>query len=244
MNIFHILNRGVEKRKLFLNESDYLRFVHNLIDFNNEGLAVESYKNRREFEENYLIRRKKLVEIIAWCLMPNHFHILVKENVEGGAWKFSKKITSGYTQSFNLKRNRSGVLFQGKTKIVPVVKDQHFLYIPYYIFVNPIKLKQFNWKDVGIKQPKEMFKFIGDYKWSSLKNVFGEDTFPEVVNEKLFFKLFDTTEEEFKNEIKKWINTSAIGKPKRINTSAIGKPKRKAEAESRSNRLGKKGIHL
>jgi len=64
------------------------------------------------------------------------------------------------------------------------------------------------------------------------------------VNEKLFFKLFDTTEEEFKNEIKKWINTSAIGKPKRINTSAIGKPKRKAEAESRSNRLGKKGIHL
>ena len=149
--------------------------------------------------------KEPIVDILAWCLMSNHFHLLVKEKTKGAAGQFSKKITGGYTQCFNLKRNRSGVLFQGKTKIIPVNNDPHFLYIPYYIFTNPIKLKQPDWKEAGVKKPAEMLNFIENYKWSSLQDTIGKNNFPEVVNKKLFFELFNTDEKEIKKEIKNWI---------------------------------------
>ncbi|MBU1255683.1 transposase, partial [Patescibacteria group bacterium] len=145
-DVYHILNRGVEKRKVFLNEKDYFRFVYSLYDFNNKDTTSLSYWNRRKYNDHSAIRKPKkskdnqLVDILCWCLMPNHYHILVQEKSDGGASMFSKKISSGYTQYFNLKNKRSGVLFQGKSKIIQIKQDDHFMYLPYYIFSNPIKL--------------------------------------------------------------------------------------------------------
>lgn len=170
-DVYHILNRGVEKRKIFLNDKDYLRFVHNLYDFNDKNEVLMSYFKRRLAKSAIRKPTKALVDILCWCLMPNHYHVLVKERIDGGAGMFSKKISSGYTQYFNLKNDRSGVLFQGKSKIIPIKKDEHFAYLPYYILSNPVKLVERNWKEDGIKDFKKVRKFLENYKWSSLHNV-------------------------------------------------------------------------
>jgi len=208
MTIFHITNRGVEKRKIFLDDKDRLRFVHSLTDLNNKNDSLFSYKDRRKMETATGIENDKepLVDILAWCLMPNHFHLLVNEKIKAGAGKFSKKITGGYTQYFNLRRKRSGFLFQGKTKILSVNNDPYFLYIPYYIFTNPLKLKQSDWKKVGVKKPAKMLEFIENYKWSSLQDTIGKNNFPEIINKKLFFKLFNSNAKELRKDIKNWLS--------------------------------------
>lgn len=208
--IFHILNRGVEKRKIFLNQKDYLRFTYNLIDFNNLN-TVFSYFERRNLamrkpkNEKKKIK-KEVVDVLSWCLMPNHFHVLTYEKEEKGVSLFSKKITSGYTQYFNLENDRSGVLFQGRSKIISVQNNEHFLWAPFYIAANPLNLFQPDWKEEGIRDPKKAFDFLVSYKWSSFPDLMGENNFKEVINKNLFYKLYNLDEKNFKKDFLEWLS--------------------------------------
>lgn len=208
-NINHILNRGVEKRKIFLDNDDYLRFINNLSDFNDKNITLLSYKNRRKYfldKTEFLNRPKNpLVNIVCWSLMPNHYHILTIEKIRYGTSLFSRKITIGYTNYFNLKNNRSGVLFQGRSKIINISKNPHFRHLPFYILSNPLKLLQPNWKEKGIHDHKKTFEFLENYKWSSLPDILGKNNFPEIINKELFFDLFDMNAKQFKTEFKKWL---------------------------------------
>lgn len=205
-DIFHIINRGVEKRNIFLNEENYLRFSYNLEDFNTTDLVDSSYyKRRKSVIRSPKINREELVDNLLWCLMPNHYHDLVLEKVDGGTGKFSKKVSNGYTLHFNIENNRSGVLFQGKSKIIPVVKDEHFLFLPFYILSNPIKLIEPKWKEIGIKNHKKVIKFLEDYRWSSYLDIIGKDNFSSVINKKKFFEIYDTNEKRFKKEFIGWL---------------------------------------
>lgn len=205
-DIFHLINRGVEKRKIFLNEQSYLRFIYNLKDFNSTYPVIIPYLQRRKMAMRKPKLSKDLIDNLTWCLMPNHFHDLVLERIDRGAGEFSKKVTSGYTQSFNLENSRSGVLFQGRTKIIPVVKDDHFLLLPFYILSNPIKLIEPKWKEIGIKNHKKVFKFLENYRWSSYLDIIGKENFPSVINKRLFFEIYDTNEKRFKKEFLDWLS--------------------------------------
>jgi len=119
-DIYHILNRGVEKRNIFLDDEDYFRFRDNLHDFNTKKLNLMSHYDRQKFHTALEEPCDELVEILCVCLMPNHYHLLVREKVDGGVSLFVSKLSSGYTQSFNVKNERSGVLFQGRTKKILV----------------------------------------------------------------------------------------------------------------------------
>ncbi|MCR4283805.1 MAG: transposase [Parcubacteria group bacterium] len=210
-DIFHIINRGVEKRKIFLTDEDYLRFIHNLKDFNCSDLVTASYHDRRKYEQSLLERRlntkldNELVDILCWCLMPNHYHILVQEKIDKGVSMFSKKISSGYTQSFNLKYKRSGVLFQGRSKIIQIENDEHLLFIPYYIFSNPIKLIKKNWKDYGLDNAEKAVEFLESYKWSNYSIVTNNKDYPFVGDRDLFFEIFDTNKEQFRKDFITWL---------------------------------------
>lgn len=199
-DIFHILNRGVEKRKIFLDDEDCYRFFHNLDDFNDKNLTILPYSVRRSAMRKPKKKevKKKLVNILCWCIMPNHYHILVQEVINGGSSIFSKKITSGYTQYFNLKNKRDGVLFQGRSKIIQLKKDEHFIHIPYYILSNPVKLIEPLWKEKRIKNIKSVIKFLDNYKWSG------------IMDKKLFCEIFDMTEKEFKKNFDEWIQDLAM----------------------------------
>lgn len=204
-NFYHILNRGVEKRKIFLNKKDYLRFLHNIEDFNDNNITLESYYNRRvkNYNNSNTTVKKPLVDVICWCLMPNHFHILVKENIDKGASLFSMKNTNGFTKYFNSQNKRSGVLFQGKSKIIFIEEDMHFNWLPFYILSNPLDLFQSDWREKGVKEPKKSLDFLINYEWSNLSSFFyGPRRSVEVNN---FLKVFDTTAERFKSEFEEWL---------------------------------------
>lgn len=207
-DIFHLLNRGVEKRTIFLSEKGYLRFVYNLYDFNDVENVDAPYPQRRKaFSDVGRPKKKKdkLVDVLCWCLMPNHPHVLVHEKVDRGTSIFSKKIIGGYTKYFNEKNKRNGVLFQGKSKIIQVTNDPHFLHLPFYIMSNPIELIEPKWREKGVQDLGKVMRFLENYKYSSFPDLVGKESFPFLINKELFYKLFDTTEAGLKESFAKWL---------------------------------------
>jgi len=209
-NIFHLLNRGVEKRKVFFNDENYVRFVHNMRDFNDKNNVTQSYFIRRKQERTHTdVARpyEEIVDILCWTLMPNHPHIMVVEKDEGDMSIFSKKMFGGYTKYFNEQNNRSGVLFQGRTKIIQIKKDAHLLYLPFYIHLNPLDLFQPGWKENGIKDVKAAMKFLGEYRWSNYRDIIGvgNGEFADVANKELFFEMFQTNPKKYKKDLEEWI---------------------------------------
>lgn len=211
-DLYHIFNRGVEKRKICLDNKDRIRFVHNLGDFNSIHNAEQSYFRRRIDNPTDVGRpseQDKIVDVICWALMPSHPHMMVSEKKKDGVSNFSKKIFGGYTKYFNERNNRSGVLFQGRSKKILVNKDAQLLYLPVYIHLNPLDLFQPKWKEKGIKDVKGAIKFLEEYRWSNYRDIIGKGggEFADVSNRELFFEIFKTSGEEYKKEMEGWIKS-------------------------------------
>ena len=197
MDLYHVLNRRVESGVLFLDSSDYVRFVHNLYEFNNsspaEGLARRDRKQSLNvgFTKPY-IQRKKLVDIHGWCLMKNHYHLLLSERVEGGLSLFLRKLNVGYANYFNERYERAGTLFQGRTKKILIENDAQFNYILHYIHLNPLDYLKggegWRVRDKGknIRSVREALDYLKEYRWSSYLDYIGEQNFPSVVTTSLF----------------------------------------------------------
>jgi len=203
-DLFHLLNRGVEKRKIFLDESDYLRFIHNLHDFNDSANVLQSYWRRRKMTE---VRppSKEVVDVLGWSLLSNHPHLLVMEKIDGGKSLFSQKIFGGYTMYFNERYERGGVLFQGRTKIIPVTTDQHFYHLPFYIHLNPLDLFDKEWRTTGVKDVKKSIEFLDNYRWSNYRDISGRGEFPSTTNRGLFFEIFNTNEKRYRKDLIEWL---------------------------------------
>ena len=206
-DLAHVCNRGVEKRKIFLNESDYLRFVMNLLFLNNkDGKIRVRKKDPLQDIHEILSGRKKLVEIFKWSLLPNHYHLLLYEVSEGGILEFTKRLGNAYTKYFNTKNNgRSGYLFQNSAKIIPILKNSQFLYIPIYIDLNCADLVSPNWKNSKDNNSRKILKFLKSYRWSSFRDYFGKGEFDGLVDKKLFYEMFDSNAKEYINELEAFI---------------------------------------
>lgn len=143
--IYHIYNRGVEKRLIFLTRRDYLRFVEltNYYRFLNCSLKFSYFKllsaeKKAKIFKDLENKGEKLVEIFAYCLMPNHIHILLKQLAEKGISKFMAKTTSGYSHYFNKRHERVGHLFQGNFRAARIESEEQFLHVCRYIHLNPV----------------------------------------------------------------------------------------------------------
>lgn len=201
-SIYHVYNRGVEKRTIFLDENDYLRFINNLAIFNDTKSVFNAKYRIKEIEMPDV--REPLVDVLAFCLMPNHFHLLLRQKEDEGISKFMNKIGVGYANYFNLKYERVGSLFQGTFKIALIDKESQFLYVPYYIHLNPLDLIISNWQENGIGKTKTAIKFLDSYKWSSHRDYSGKSNFVGVVNKYYLNEVFANSEnyqKEFKNFI-------------------------------------------
>lgn len=168
---YHVYNRGVEKREIFLNSDDYDRFIKTLYVAN--GTKAFVY---REIKEKSLIDidcGDPLVAIGAYCLMPNHFHILLKEITEGGISKFMEKLCTGYSMYFNKKYKRSGFLFEGNFKAEHADTNEYLKYLFAYIHLNPVKLIQSDWKDSGIRDADKARAYLEKYQYSSYMDFWG-----------------------------------------------------------------------
>lgn len=177
MNYYHVMNRGVEKRSITSDTKDRLRFVQSLYELNDSRPAENTSRSTVLFDiGSRTDDRKRLVTIHAWCLMGNHYHVLLSEYAKNGASAFLQKLNIGYTRYFNLRHNRSGVLFQGRTKRVHIQSDAHFLYILPYIHLNPLDFSKHTseWRTKCVRNPTAALQAIEEYRWSSFRNYMGE----------------------------------------------------------------------
>ncbi|MFA6257089.1 MAG: transposase [Candidatus Paceibacterota bacterium] len=183
---YHVYNRGVEKRVIFKGNRDYDRFLVLLYIANsNEALHINDYGPLRSIKDIFQKDRgKPLVAIGAYCLMPNHFHLLLTPLVENGISKFMLKLQTGYSMYFNKKNDRVGALFQGVFKSQHIDNDRFLRYIYAYLHLNQAKLKNSEWKKQPKKFLKELKKFISEYPYSSLQEYISGDY--KIINPKPF----------------------------------------------------------
>ncbi len=203
---FHILNRGIQKNKIFFCDDDYRRFILGLYRFNEKKCSIRMPRNKNSFI-GLPEQEEKLVEILKWTLMPNHYHLFVKEKTPGGAVEFAKRIGNGYTKYINIKNERSGYLFQNAAKIIRVEDNAHFLYLPVYIDLNILDLVEHNWKEDGVKNKTKAKDFLENYKWSSYPDSIGVHNFPEIMNTDLFYETVDMDASGYKKEVESWIDS-------------------------------------
>ena len=130
---YHVYNRGVDKRKLFLEKKDLERFFQSMGEFNSTEPIGSIYENT--FAEKKL-RGTPLVNFIAYCVNPNHFHFILRQIADRGIEKFMHRLGTGYTMYFNNKNKRSGSLFQGKFKAVHVNSNEYLLHLTAYVNLN------------------------------------------------------------------------------------------------------------
>ena len=169
-NYFHIYNRGVDKRKIFFSENDYRRFLILLYICNNtEPVDLRALFNKGlTFAEILSIKRKEtLVNIGAYCLMPNHIHLLITPKKINGVSNLMQKLFTGYTMYFNKKNERTGRLFESTFKSNFIDRDEYLKYLFAYIHLNPIKLVEPEWKEIGIKNFDRAKILLEKYHWSS-----------------------------------------------------------------------------
>ncbi len=135
-HFYHVFNRGVEKRIVFLEDKDYQRFLNTFYyyQFSGPKPRFSTYKRFRGVEFN---KKPKIVDILCYCLMPNHFHLLLSQLKEGGIQEFISKILNSYTKYFNIKYKRIGSLFQGQFKAVLIESDEQLIHLSRYIHLNP-----------------------------------------------------------------------------------------------------------
>ena len=210
--IYHVLNRGVDKRKIFLDKQDYLKFIHNLFELNNQEIVYYTFYKFERFNKNKDIQcpcierkpRKLLVDIYTFCLMPNHYHLLISPRIENGIARFMHKINMGYSKYFNQKYKREGTLFEGRYKSILVNKEPHFYHLPYYIHLNPLDIEFPEWREGKLRNYQKAMEFLNNYRWSSHSDYLGTKNFPSITNRDFLLDVFGG-ENKYKQSIKKWL---------------------------------------
>jgi len=165
---YHIFNRGVDKRIIFDDTYDIRRFFQSMIEFNTIDPIGSLYENSflpLGCETPKLAER--LVNIIAYCLNPNHFHLILEQLTDGGISQFMKRLSGGYTNYFNQKNKRSGSLFQGVFKDVHIDSNEYLLHASAYVNLND-RVHQ-----LGCETPKlvESMSSWGEYMNKEIRGV-------------------------------------------------------------------------
>lgn len=209
--MYHILNRGVDKRKIFLDQQDHFRFIHDSFEFNDQNLVNNTFYTFQKFKNNVTeLRkikrnpRKLLVDILAFCLMSNHYHLLLSPREQNSIPKFMHKLNKGYSRYFNEKYQRRGTLFEGRYKSILITNESHFYHLPYYIHLNPLDLKFPEWREGKLRNYKKALEFLNNYRWASHLDYLGKKNFPSVTNREFLTEVFGG-EKEYEKSIKQWL---------------------------------------
>ena len=210
-NLAHICNRGVNKQKIFLSDRDCLRFVESLYKFNNKNGTVR-FQGETLFDDPP--PQNRIVDILKWSLQPNHYHLLLHERAEGGIVEFVKRLGNGYTKYFNIKNDRSGYLFQNAAKIIGIENHKHFLYIPFYIELNPLDIFDEAWRNDGVEDISRALIFLKNYRWSSYRDYREESDFSCLLNRELFYDLFDTNKDAHEKGIADFLKKPPVNLPR------------------------------
>ena len=168
---YHCYTRGIDKRTVFQSRSDYLRFQQALYlsnsDKNIERGAIQHLSHQEILATE---RGNPLVAVGAYCLMPNHFHLLIKERREGGLTRFMQKLGTSYTMYFNAKNQRSGALFVGPFRSRHVDDDRYLSRVVPYIHLNAAEIFEHGWKKGKATNLKNLETNLQKYPYSSFQD--------------------------------------------------------------------------
>jgi putative transposase len=202
---YHIYNHGTEKRKIFMSRDDYRRFLALMYLANQTEPTELKLQGRTPEEIDEPRKGKRLVDIVAYCLMPNHFHLLIRELEDGGISKFMQKLTTGYTMYFNKRTERNGSLFQGRFKASHVADDRYLRYLISYIHLNPIKLIETSWKETGIKNKSDAEQYLDTYTYSSYLDYLGNQRTENMILSKEAAPEYFSSGSDFKTFTTEWL---------------------------------------
>ena len=197
---YHIYNRGNSKQLIFHDTADYHRFLKLLYTANSDNNLVI-----RNFTKDVynLERGTRLVSIGAYCLMPNHFHLLITQPENGNIARFLHKLCTAYSMYYNNKYSRTGKLFEGKFRSERAGDDRYLKYLFSYIHLNPLKIIDPIWKQNGINTRGR--NFLNDYNFSSYSDYTGRDKGDKVILNKEDFPQYFPTTLDFNEEINSWL---------------------------------------
>ncbi|MEK6818593.1 MAG: transposase [Nanoarchaeota archaeon] len=206
---YHIYNRGVEKRIIFQDDQDYAVFLRYLKTYLSpkdvDGLRKQLVNSEIPWnEKDKILREIRLnnfneeIYLIAFCLMPNHFHFLIKQNSSYSIDTFMNSLVTRYVMYFNRKYNRVGPLFQGVYKAVLVESESQLLYLTCYIHRNPLSLVTIQKGDPLSKQPSSYYDYLGlrGTEWIKRKDIL---IFFSKTNPKMSYKSFVEQTTDFTN---------------------------------------------
>jgi putative transposase len=200
---YHVLNRGAEKQTIFRKPVDYKRFLFLTLAFqyqisipNIQRLVQHPMLHKEETmnELQKLVMKQKahrLVDLVSFCIMPNHFHFLLLEKIDGGTSRYMQRVQNGYGKYFNTRYEHSGHVFQGKFKRVHIESNEQLLHVSAYIHKNPIEIQG---------QKRTDFK---TYAWSSCQDYILENRFGDFLQQDIILEQFKTP-----NDYKNFLLTS------------------------------------
>jgi len=210
-----VYNRGFEKSQIFRDYNDRLRFLKLLFLCNSKQPVILRALGKKltfgnpEFEK---LRDKPIIHLAAYCLMGNHFHLLVQAIDRHSVSIFMQKLTTAYTMYFNTKYERTGALLQGTFKARYLDSDEYLKYAFSYIHLNPVEHIDATWKEEGIKNRKKVDSYLDSYSYSSLCDYLRESR-PEsiIVNLKALPRYF-RTRKNLVTEMNDWLGFQAYTK--------------------------------
>lgn len=186
---YHVYNRGNNKQNIFFEERDYIRFLFLILYFQggdsvyNIGRHVSNYVRHRMFNIDFeKISKNKKVELLAFALMPNHFHFILKEKEQGGISKYLQRIQNSYTKYINTKNRKNGHLFQGSYQSVHVTSNEQLLHLSAYIHRNSREIKKWKGKE-------------DVFPWSSFTDYIKKNRLGKLLSTELLLSQFKKPEE-------------------------------------------------
>lgn len=195
---YHIYNRGVDKKEIFLDEDDCRIFLYYLkIYLSSPEVLRKEFSTARILYKIENLNLSKEVNLLSFALMPNHFHLQVKQHTNNGIEKLTRRVITGFAQYFNRKYKRLGTLFESAYKAVTINTDVQNLYLSSYIHRNPMKLKnpRFNYlqfssyfyylgeKHADWVKPQEILSFFRSSKDIHERDVLSYQNFVETLRE-------------------------------------------------------------
>ena len=223
---YHIFSRAVEKRKIFNDQENCYRFVFQMYAAN---IGKPAYNLHRrdviktsqtllmggEILPDFIINEHSpLVDFLSFALVGDHYHFNLIANSEGSIPIYMQRLNIGFVKYFNLKYNRRGTLFESRYKIIPIQTNFQLDAILRYInVINPLDIYQPGWREKGLRNQKEAFKFLKEYPFSSFPDLFNKRNSKILAGGKILERFLEkeiiTSREEYLKFIKEFLEKKA-----------------------------------
>jgi putative transposase len=203
---YHLYNRGVEKRLIFIDEMDKQRLIKLLYFCNStKPVNLSNLPSGLTFEQGAGRRGETLVSIGAYCLMPNHFHLLIKVKEDLNVALFMQKLMTAYSMYFNIKNQRKGRLFESTYQSRHADSDEYLKYLFSYIHLNPVKLIDPDWKEMGSRDVDKTERYLDNYPYSSYLDYIASGRDQGLILQKDVFPAYFGGELGIRSEIRDWL---------------------------------------